>query len=293
MAFHHSVYQQVQGRVVTLAVLLLPLAAPQSNYCGITPEHTMCKYQGIGPACNGNALRRGVTPEEIKEILDSHNRYRAQVARGEEKRGRPGPQPPAANMKLLEWDQELATVAQRHADQCVFAHDCSDCRKVDRYGTGQNLYIYKQTLRLGATNWAKGITDWYEEVTLHSNKKVEPFKFDVDVGHYTQLVWADTEKIGCGSTSFPDGKFFTTLYTCNYGPNGNIQQTAMYKQGPACSQCPDGYTCSKEYPGICGKSNPGDPNQASSPPESPEPAQSKGPDDQGKTSGKGKGKKTG
>jgi hypothetical protein len=27
---------------------------------------------------------------------------------------------------------------------------------VPRFGTGQNLYIYKQTLRLGATNWEKG-----------------------------------------------------------------------------------------------------------------------------------------
>ena len=30
------------------------------------------------------------------------------------------------------WDDELAAVAQAHADQCVFAHDCADCRKVNR-----------------------------------------------------------------------------------------------------------------------------------------------------------------
>lgn len=30
------------------------------------------------------------------------------------------------------WDDELATVAQAHADQCEFEHDCSDCRRVDR-----------------------------------------------------------------------------------------------------------------------------------------------------------------
>ena len=27
-----------------------------------------------------------------------------------------------------EWDDELAAVAQRHADQCVFDHDCAECR---------------------------------------------------------------------------------------------------------------------------------------------------------------------
>jgi hypothetical protein len=38
-------------------------------------------------------------------------------------------------------------------------------------------------------------------------------------------------KIGCGATSYPDGKFYTTLYTCNYGPNGNINSGSMYKKG--------------------------------------------------------------
>ena len=42
------------------------------------------------------------------------------------------------------WDPELSVVAQAHADQCKFAHDCSDCRRVSRFGVGQNLYIYKQ-----------------------------------------------------------------------------------------------------------------------------------------------------
>ena len=30
------------------------------------------------------------------------------------------------------WDEELSRIAQRHADQCTFAHDCSSCRKTDR-----------------------------------------------------------------------------------------------------------------------------------------------------------------
>ena len=30
------------------------------------------------------------------------------------------------------WDDELAAVAQAHADQCQFEHDCAACRRVDR-----------------------------------------------------------------------------------------------------------------------------------------------------------------
>ncbi len=30
------------------------------------------------------------------------------------------------------WDEELAAVAQRHAEQCLFEHDCNECRKVGK-----------------------------------------------------------------------------------------------------------------------------------------------------------------
>jgi len=116
-----------------------------TNYCQITPQHTMCQYKGVGASC-GAVLRSGVTEEQREQIVEVHNRLRAKLARGEERRGRPGPQPAAADMLQMEWDAELAAIAQRHADQCTFDHDCAECRSVDRWGVGQNLYIYKQVL---------------------------------------------------------------------------------------------------------------------------------------------------
>ena len=89
--------------------------------------------QGVGKSCSGGVLDRGVTKEEIMQIMETHNNFRAKIAQGKEKRGRPGPQPGAANMRELVWDPELAAVAQGHADQCQFEHDCSDCRRVGRY----------------------------------------------------------------------------------------------------------------------------------------------------------------
>ena len=43
------------------------------------------------------------------------------------------PQPSAGNMMELSWDPELASLAQTLADQCVFSHECSDCRRVERF----------------------------------------------------------------------------------------------------------------------------------------------------------------
>jgi len=235
----------------TLLFLWLPSVAPKPDYCAISKQHTMCGYQGLGPKCGGRDLGRKVTEEEKRIILDTHNKYRAKIASGNEKRGRPGPQPPAANMKQMVWDDELSLVAQAHADQCIFDHDCASCRKVERWGVGQNLYIYKQSIRKADNDWERAVTDWYDEVSLFSNKQVEPFKFSAAIGHYSQMVWADTDKVGCGITSYKEGKWFATLYTCNYGPNGNFIRGQMYSQGRACSQCPDNTSCSSQYPGLC------------------------------------------
>ena len=61
--------------------------------------------------------------------------------------------------------------------------------------------------------------------------QVSPFQFSSSTGHYTQLAWADTDRVGCGATTFRSGAWFSTLYTCNYGPAGNTVQGQMYRQG--------------------------------------------------------------
>lgn len=76
--------------------------------------------------------------EEAKQvILDKHNELRRKIAKGEEERGVGGPQPPASNMRELRWNDELASIAQRWTDQCVWGHD-KDRRKLDGTWAGQN-----------------------------------------------------------------------------------------------------------------------------------------------------------
>jgi len=227
-------------------------AINNNEYCSITKKHTMCTPEGFGPKCGSpKGLARGISQSDIKEILQVHNQWRAKVANGLVTRGIPGPQPPAADMEQMEWDDELALVAQRHADQCTFAHDCSKCRKVSRFNVGQNLHIYKQSIRSAATNWTRGITDWYNEVDLFDRKWVKPFKFSLAIGHYSAMLWSNTNKVGCGLTEYKDGKWFAKLYTCNYAPAGNFINGQMYKVGKPCTSCPKRQKCSNEYPGLC------------------------------------------
>lgn len=76
-------------------------------------------------------------------------------------------------------------------------------------------------------------------------------RFIKELGHYTQMLWADTYKVGCGYAFYKDGKWNRKLYVCNYGPAGNIITTEMYKRGAPCSACPEGTFCSQQYPGLC------------------------------------------
>ena len=70
-------------------------------------------------------------------------------------------QPPASNMMELQWDNELAWVAQGLADTCKFGHDCNDCRGVSRFRVGQNLYQSYKT-RSEPRDWKAAMNAWFD-----------------------------------------------------------------------------------------------------------------------------------
>ena len=72
----------------------------------------------------------------------------------------------------------------------------------------QHAFLLFQSLRLPPTNWKKAVIDWYDEVgniivaiwhpvqvRLFSRKDVKPFVFNSAIGHFSQLVWAETYKV--------------------------------------------------------------------------------------------------
>jgi len=231
-------------------LVAVSLSEAQSDYCRISPRHTMCQFQGFGRQCGVRGpLDRGLSENEKRALVFAHNQLRARVASGSESRGRPGRQPPAADMMEMTWDDELATVAQRWADQCNFGHD--EMIDVSRFQVGQNVAIRSNSNRQpkGEEN-RKMVQAWYDEVDLFSRNEVRSYRFDFSTGHYTQVVWAKTHKVGCGVTVFQDGGFFSTLLVCNYGPAGNFQGEPIYTQGDTCTACPAGTSCQQ---GLCSR----------------------------------------
>nr|CAD7596365.1 unnamed protein product [Timema genevievae] len=111
-------------------ILGLVAAHAESSYCQLCRDHTMCIYSGTSGSC-GTVIRQQLTNAEQDALVNIHNTYRSKVARGLETRGSPGPQPSASNMRKMNWNDELATIAQTWANQCAFGHD--SCRETCEY----------------------------------------------------------------------------------------------------------------------------------------------------------------
>ena len=117
-------------KLIPVVLMVVGGGRSQSPYCSLSPQHTLCLHREgeTGPAC-GVVSSRGVSGLERESIVETHNRLRSSVAQGTTGH----PQPPAGNMMELTWDPELARLAQALADQCVFNHECADCRRVERF----------------------------------------------------------------------------------------------------------------------------------------------------------------
>ncbi|GLV33946.1 uncharacterized protein CBL_11170 [Carabus blaptoides fortunei] len=207
---------------------------------------------GPGSSCR-NFKVLPMTDAFRQAILDVHNEARSRVARGEE-----APQPPAANMNVLNWNEELEFIAQCWANACQYRHD--KCRRTEHLVVGQNIARLQRTLSGDGLEDVEVIKylirQWYNEVEDFHPANV---RYHTDggpiVGHYTQMVWAKIQYIGCAGSLFKNGDWYAILFVCNYGgptTGGNLQGAQVYEVGKPCSQCPYGTTCNENYKGLCG-----------------------------------------
>ncbi|XP_031786448.1 uncharacterized protein LOC100680164 [Nasonia vitripennis] len=205
-----------------------------ADYCNIKScngkAHTACTYQSTKPSSRCGAYQgSGLTQLERTNILNLHNQLRRKVASGNEKRGKPGPQPAAKSMPKMEWDNELATVAQRWANQCTWGHD--SCRDVPRFKVGQNIAYKGTTGSVSSINVLTMVNTWYNEVKDFNKNEVKSFNNGNGpmIGHYTQMLWANSTKLGCGAMKYKVGKFNKFYLVCNYGPAGNTWNQPVYQ----------------------------------------------------------------
>ncbi|RKG74476.1 CAP family protein [Corallococcus terminator] len=86
---------------------------------------------------------------------------------------------------------------------------------------GENLYwAGSSTDGESSTRLANAaVSAWYGEIAKYSFKNG---RFSADTGHFTQLVWKGTTKIGCAIARGKGSKWYETYVVCNYRAPGNM-----------------------------------------------------------------------
>ncbi|XP_029317749.1 GLIPR1-like protein 1 isoform X2 [Cottoperca gobio] len=143
----------------------------------------------------------------------------------------------------LTWDEGLAITARAWARHCVFEHNThlKDARRVHPTFTsvGENIWTGYPPSKFDAS---RAVKLWVDEKQHYDYNRNDCTKV---CGHYTQVVWARTYKVGCAAQLCPRGVRYTNfaseesvIFVCNYATAGNVVGERPYEaEGESCSGC--------------------------------------------------------
>lgn len=148
-------------------------------------------FVGVVSVSSCSMVGQPVVPKQYinePEALLIHNKFRAMH-----------------HAPALVWDNKLANYAENHARKCRFQHSHSP---------------YGENLAAGYSSISTAVSTWYAEKNAYSYWHPG---FSGRTGHFTQLVWKASKRLGCGyavcnGKNGTPGKF----WVCEYSPAGNV-----------------------------------------------------------------------
>lgn len=149
-----------------------------------------------------------VSMVQAKAMLNHHNKVRKEV-------GSPA----------LEWNADLAAYAQRWAEYLAYGNGC----KMKHRGQGDKEgKQYGENIFWGSDgntyNPVNASLSWYSEIKDYRYAVLNENNWYA-TGHYTQMVWKNTQRMGAGVAFCPSGAI---IVVANYDPPGNYMGQAPY-----------------------------------------------------------------
>ena len=157
--------------------------------------------------------QRGLSRQQADDMLRAHNAWRRKVG-----------------VLYLRWAPDLAVIAQGRAerlakDGCQMEHHLLPAEDI-----GENLFRAAPLRAEGREDVVNPIAstqvvdEWGTEKRDYdyASNRCAPGK---QCGHYTQLVWAQTDEVGCGmAVCASRGQ----VWACDYRPAGNVMGKRPY-----------------------------------------------------------------
>lgn len=148
----------------------------------------------------------------------------------------------------LVWDPEVAAYAQQWTDSLAASHCDAPMHRsgtdLQKKGYGENLAMFAGFGAPPNTPPKQAVDGWAGEVACWTYGTISGFNImgtekcdktcytnmhSDGCGHYTQVVWRSSTKLGCGvSTCTNSMGLQTDIWICNYSPAGNFVGMAPY-----------------------------------------------------------------
>jgi pathogenesis-related protein 1 len=187
----------MQRRIILLALPLL-LGNCHGTTTAVAPERVQVKAQNPqNPMQQAGAAEPSAA---IAAFMKVHNDARAEVG-----------VPP------LLWSDPLAAFAQEWADHLA-SSGTFEHRPDDQYG--ENLAGFSPP-----DGPDSGARLWLSEKNVYHGEKMTGDNYQ-QFGHYTQMIWRKSLRVGYGMAKMPDG---TWVLVAEYDPAGNMQDEHPYQ----------------------------------------------------------------
>ena len=154
-----------------------------------------------------------------KEALKTHNDARSEVG-----------------LEHLVWSEKLKKDAQKYADYLSNKDLFEHSNNLEKLNQGENLYLsYYFVIKENNEKYYFDETNYLEDASISWLSEKKDFKYaklgdsrnDFSlIGHYTQMVWSSTTKVGIAYSKSKSGKVYVVA---RYHPAGNYQGQYPFK----------------------------------------------------------------
>ena len=173
----------------------------ESNAAAVTVQSGgMQESDSDTSIANNTSIGSNLSPQEMRQLINLHAKVRADVG-----------------VSPLKWSGKLAIYAQRWADHLAYM----DCKMKHRPHSGKWKKEHGENLFTGTAGYygvADAVAAWESENKYYKGDALNSSNW-YDSGHYTQVVWKNSQRIGCAKAECSNGRI---IVVCNYDPPGNV-----------------------------------------------------------------------